>query len=171
MNDIITLTSQSGEDIDFRHIADVKHRSYTYAILQPVILLEGMAANEALVFRVTYAGNGNSNYNIELNDKIVDAVFKKYNKQSSSNYSYNNGGFTPGDSLYGSDRAIGHPANMLLDLAVFPFLFALLMFVTEVYSSPESVVGVIILFASLASLGINCIYFLIHAVAFLMGKR
>ena len=81
MNDIITLTSQSGEDIDFRHIADVKHRSYTYAILQPVILLEGMSANEALVFRVTYAGNGNNTYNIELNDKIVDAVFKKYNKQ------------------------------------------------------------------------------------------
>ena len=169
MNDIITLTSQSGEDIDFRHIADVKHRSYTYAILQPVILLEGMSANEALVFRVTYGGNGNNTYNIELNDKIVDAVFKKYNNQSSSNFSYNNGGFTPGDSLYGSDRPLGHPANMLLDLAVFPFLLALLTYLSNL--PLESVPEIIVLFGALASLGINCIYFLIHAVAFLIGKR
>ena len=170
MNDIITLTAQDGEDIDFYHIADVKHRSVTYAILQPVKLLDGMSSDEALVFRVSYAGNGNNNYNIELNDKIVDAVFKKYNKQSSSNYSYNNGGFTPGNSLYSSDRPLGHPVNMLLDLAVFPFVLALLVVLPEV-TGGESFLAFLLIFSSLAALGINAIYLLIHFFAFLAGKR
>lgn len=169
MNDIITLTAQDGEDIDFYHIADVKHRSKNYAILQPVKLLDGMSSDEALVFQVTYGSGGTNNYNIELNDKIVDAVFKKYNKQTSSNYT-KGGSFTPGDSLYSNDRPLGAPVNMLLDLAVFPFLLALLVLVSE-FANGDGFFPIFMLFATLAAIATNAIYLVVHFFAFLFGKR
>ncbi len=78
--DIITLTSQKGEQIDFREIAGIAYGGKFYAILQPVKLLKGMSRNEALVFKVTRGVNGDDKFDIELNDSIVDAVFKEYNR-------------------------------------------------------------------------------------------
>ncbi len=79
-DDIITLTSESGEEIDFVEIAGIAYGGNFYAILQPVKLLEGMGKDEALVFKVTRNSRGEDNFNIELNDNIVDAVFREYNK-------------------------------------------------------------------------------------------
>ena len=78
--DIVTLYSAKGEKIDFREIAGIAYRGNFYAILQPVKLLEGMSRDEALVFKVTKGKNGEDNFEIELNDATVDAVFKEYNK-------------------------------------------------------------------------------------------
>ncbi len=78
-DDIITLTANDGEEIDFYEIAGINYRGKFYAILQPVELLDGMSDDEALVFGVTRNG-GNDTYHIELDDKIVDGVFKEYNK-------------------------------------------------------------------------------------------
>ena len=41
-DDIITLTSESNEEIDFVNIAQIVYQSKIYAILQPVELLDGM---------------------------------------------------------------------------------------------------------------------------------
>ena len=78
-DDTITLNSAKGEDIDFNIIAGIVLHGKYYAILQPVELLEGMADDEALVFHVTATPNGDS-FEIELNDRIVDAVFREYDK-------------------------------------------------------------------------------------------
>lgn len=79
-SDIITLTAKSGEQIDFKEIAGIAYGGNFYAILQPVKLLKGMKSNEALVFKVTRKANGDDTFDIELNDAIVSAVFKEYDK-------------------------------------------------------------------------------------------
>ena len=41
-DDIVTLSTAEGEDIDFVEIAGIAHEGKFYAILQPVELLPGM---------------------------------------------------------------------------------------------------------------------------------
>lgn len=79
-DDIVTLTSASGEEIDFVQIAGINHKGNFYAILQPVELLEGMDDDEALVFKVTRDARGEDHFEIELDDEIIDAVFREYNR-------------------------------------------------------------------------------------------
>ncbi len=79
-DDIISLTSATGEQIDFCEIAGIAHKGNFYAILQPVELIEGMEDDEALVFKVTRLEDGQDKFEIELNDEIIDAVFAEYNR-------------------------------------------------------------------------------------------
>ena len=79
-DDIVTLLSATGEEIDFVEIAGIAHKGNFYAILQPVELLEGMADDEALVFRVSRNEDGEDKFEIELDDEIIDAVFAEYNR-------------------------------------------------------------------------------------------
>ena len=77
-DDIVTLLSVTGEEIKFVEIAGIAHKGNFYAILQPVELIEGMNEDEALVFKVTRGQNGEDKFEIELDDEIIDAVFKTY---------------------------------------------------------------------------------------------
>lgn len=79
-DDIVTLLSATGEEIDFVEIAGIAHKGEFYAILQPVELLEGMGDDEALVFHVSRDENGQDKFEICLDDEIIDAVFAEYNK-------------------------------------------------------------------------------------------
>ena len=79
-DDIVTLLSATGEEIDFVEIAGIAHQGNFYAILQPVELIEGMDDDEALVFKVSRGENGEDKFEIELDDEIIDAVFKEYNR-------------------------------------------------------------------------------------------
>ena len=79
-DDIVTLLSADGEEIDFVEIAGIAHKGSFYAILQPVELLDGMDDDEALVFKVTRGKDGEDKFEIELDDGIIDAVFAEYNK-------------------------------------------------------------------------------------------
>ena len=79
-DDIITLQADSGEEIDFYEIASIEFEKCTYAIMQPVELLEGMEDDEALVFKVTESEDGSNKFEIELDDGVIDAVFAEYNK-------------------------------------------------------------------------------------------
>ena len=79
-DDIVTLRSADGEDIDFIEIAGIALEKGFYSILQPVVLLEGMADDEALVFKVEETEDGEDKFTIELDDDIIDAVFKEYNR-------------------------------------------------------------------------------------------
>ena len=79
-DDIVVLRSASGEDIEFIEIAGIAHKGSFYAILQPVVLLEGMSDDEALVFKVTRTEDGSDKFEIELEDEIIDAVFAEYNR-------------------------------------------------------------------------------------------
>ena len=79
-DDIVTLLSATGEEIDFVEIAGIAHKGNFYAILQPVELLEGMSDDEALVFKVSRGPDGEDKFEIELDDEIIDAVFAEYNR-------------------------------------------------------------------------------------------
>ena len=79
-DDIVTLRSATGEDIEFLEIAGIAYQGNFYAILQPVDLIEGMEEDEALVFKVSRNEDGEDKFEIELDDEIIDAVFKEYNK-------------------------------------------------------------------------------------------
>ncbi len=79
-DDIVTLTTADGEEVDFVEIAGIAHKGNFYAILQPVELLDGMDDDEALVFKVTRGRNGEDNFTIETDDDIIEAVFAEYNR-------------------------------------------------------------------------------------------
>ncbi|MBQ2740681.1 MAG: DUF1292 domain-containing protein [Clostridia bacterium] len=79
-DDIITLTTADGEEVDFVEIAGIAHKGKFYAILQPVELLEGMDEDEALVFEVVRNADGSDGFNVVLDDEIIDAVFAEYNR-------------------------------------------------------------------------------------------
>lgn len=78
-DDIITLTSENNEEIDFVNIAQIVYQSKIYAILQPVELLDGMDEDEAFVFEVKTDEEGQNSFTIVTDDEIVDEVFSRYN--------------------------------------------------------------------------------------------
>ena len=79
-DDIITLVSPDGEEIEFQEIAGIAYNGDFYAIVQPVILLEGMSDDEALVFKVSTNEDGDDQFDIELDDDVISAVFDEYYK-------------------------------------------------------------------------------------------
>lgn len=79
-DDVISLIAATGEEIRFNKIALIAHNGAFYAILQPIELLEGMADDEALVFKVSKTADGADSFEIELDDGIVNAVFDKYDR-------------------------------------------------------------------------------------------
>lgn len=79
-DDIVTLQTESGESVDFIEVAGIAYNKNFYVILQPVQLLDGMEDDEALVFKVSRGADGEDKFEIELDDEIIDAVFKEYNR-------------------------------------------------------------------------------------------
>ena len=78
--DVIVLQSAAGEEIPFVEIAGIAYNGKFYSILQPVELLEGMGEDEALVFEVSRTDKGEDKFEIVLDEEIIDAVFKEYDK-------------------------------------------------------------------------------------------
>ena len=74
-DDIITLLTAEGEEVDFMEVAGIALRGNYYVILQPVELSD----DEALVFKVIKSGDQDK-FQIELDDEIIDGVFEEYNK-------------------------------------------------------------------------------------------
>lgn len=79
-DDIITLVNEEGEEVEFVEIAGIAYRGNFYAVLQPVELLDGMGEDEALVFKVTKGADGEDNFEIEIDESIIDAVYNEYLK-------------------------------------------------------------------------------------------
>ncbi len=79
-DEIVTLTGENGEEIEFVEIADIELDGKLYCILEPVDLPEGEEEAIPLVFKVTPMGNDEANYEIVMDDKIVEAVFDEYDR-------------------------------------------------------------------------------------------
>ena len=78
--DNIKLYNEENQEVEFEQIALIPLEEKTYAILKPVDTMEGIADDEALVFKVTRGKDGEDKFEIELDDSVVDAVFAEYNK-------------------------------------------------------------------------------------------
>ncbi len=77
---IVTLISAEGKETDFYEIARVEYDGDLYLILQPVVLFEDMAEDEALVFKVHFKENGEVGYELEFDEEVVERVFENYYK-------------------------------------------------------------------------------------------
>lgn len=79
-DDILTLTTPDGEEVEFVEVAAIPLDSAFYAILQPLEPVEGIAEDEALVFEVSKSADGEDNFTLIDDDKVIDAVFAEYNR-------------------------------------------------------------------------------------------
>ena len=78
--EIVTLTGADGTEIEFVEIADIELDGKLYCILEPVEVPEGEEEAIPLVFKVTPTNNDEANYEIVMDDKIVEAVFDEYDR-------------------------------------------------------------------------------------------
>ncbi|MBQ7466776.1 MAG: DUF1292 domain-containing protein [Clostridia bacterium] len=76
-DEIITLTSEKGEKVDFIVIAGIEYHGDDYMILQPVKLVPGMSIDEAFVFKVT-PGKDDDKYELVIDPKLADTIFDIY---------------------------------------------------------------------------------------------
>lgn len=76
----IVLKNEDGEEIKFIDIAGIALSHGFYSIVQPVELFEGMAEDEAMVFKVEPLGDEDNAYTLVVDDAIVDEVFAEYGR-------------------------------------------------------------------------------------------
>lgn len=77
---VVTLLTDEGEEIEFIEVAIVAYKNENYSILQPLDLFEGMAEDEALVFKLAQTETGEDRYEMVTDDKLIDIIFEEYNK-------------------------------------------------------------------------------------------
>ncbi len=75
----IKLYNEENEEIEFEQIALVPIENKTYAILRPVVEMEGIAEDEALVFVIDEIDDEDCLVIVE-DDSVVDKVFEEYYK-------------------------------------------------------------------------------------------
>ena len=79
-DDIVTLTTEEGEDIDFNIVDEVALGDDFYAIMQPLRDLDGVSKDEALVFRIVETESGDE-YELVIDDDIIDSVLSLYEQE------------------------------------------------------------------------------------------
>lgn len=77
-NDAIILMNEKGEEIPFEQIALIPIADKTYAILKPMVQMEGVGENEGLVFSVEVNAEGMEYLALVTDDDIIDQVFDVY---------------------------------------------------------------------------------------------
>ena len=77
---VVTMFTASGEQIDFAVIAYIPLEDKTYYIMQPIMLLQGMGEDEALVFECEQVSEDEAHYTIVTDEDIIDAVFLEYDR-------------------------------------------------------------------------------------------
>lgn len=80
--DPVMMINPLGQVISFDQIAVIPHtvndKNFLYAILRPLDNIEGVADDEAIVFRVDFDDAGNTELRFEHDDDISFDVFDKY---------------------------------------------------------------------------------------------
>ena len=78
--EIIRLYDQDGNELPFRKVYEANIRKKIYYILLPQFEIPNNEANQALVFQVTRFHGGKENYEVVVDDFIVNEVFDAYNE-------------------------------------------------------------------------------------------
>ena len=73
----VTLTTDDGEDIQFNIVTEIALGEDFYALMQPVKPLDGVAEDEALVFRIIENDDGDE-YELVTDDETIDCVCASY---------------------------------------------------------------------------------------------
>ena len=75
----IKLYNEENQEVEFEQIALVPIENKTYAILRPVLEMDGVAEDEALVFVIDEIDDEDCLVIVE-DDAVVDKVFEEYYK-------------------------------------------------------------------------------------------
>jgi len=76
--ELITLTSPDGDQVDFLEIAGIPIDGNFYTILKPVEVIEGMTEDDVLVFKVEETENGDSNFSLERDEEVLNKIYQEY---------------------------------------------------------------------------------------------
>lgn len=76
--ELITLTSSDGDQVDFLEIAGIPIDGNFYTILKPVEVIEGMTEDDVLVFKVEETENGDSNFSLERDEEVLNKIYQEY---------------------------------------------------------------------------------------------
>ena len=76
--DPITLYDENSKAYKFDQVAIIPRDNKLYAILKPIDELPGVADDEAIVFAVNEAENGETSLIIETDEEIATKVFDDY---------------------------------------------------------------------------------------------
>lgn len=76
--ELITLTSPDGDQVDFLEIAGIPMDGNFYTILKPVEVIEGMTEDDVLVFKVEETENGDSNFSLERDEEVLNKIYQEY---------------------------------------------------------------------------------------------
>lgn len=79
-NDNVVLYNGKNEPVEFEQIAIVPLNGKDYVILKPVEQFEGIAEDEAIVFRFDVNDEDEEILSVEDDDAVIDAVFEVYYK-------------------------------------------------------------------------------------------
>ena len=77
-NDKIILFNENGDEIAFEQIAIIPIAEKVYAILKPIIPMEGVGEDEGLVFSIEQNDAGEEYLALTVDEEIIDAVFTVY---------------------------------------------------------------------------------------------
>ena len=76
----ITMFNDNGEPVEFAQIAVIPKKKNLYCILKPINQIEGIASNEAVVFKVIEEQNQLSYLAVVEDQKVAEEVFSEYEK-------------------------------------------------------------------------------------------
>ncbi len=78
--DIITMISEDGKEIDFVELADIVYNDGYYVVVQPLKAFDGIDEDACLVFKVEENGEDEATFTVEMDDKVVDGVLTEYER-------------------------------------------------------------------------------------------
>lgn len=76
----IVLYDENDKEVEFEQIAIIPLENEVYAILKPVLEMEGVADDEAIVFLLDADEESEDVLSVVEDDAIIDAVFDAYYK-------------------------------------------------------------------------------------------
>lgn len=80
--EVIRCVSEDGNIVDFDQIAVIPYQEKLYAILKPITQIEGVGADEALVFLVDVEEDIiNVVYDFDLCDKVFELYYELLQKE------------------------------------------------------------------------------------------
>lgn len=75
----IYMVDENGRQLKFDQVAVIPYgEDELYCILKPITKIEGVADDEAIVFRVEEDKNGNAILRVEENEEIAISIFDQY---------------------------------------------------------------------------------------------
>ncbi len=77
-DEVITLTDDDGNPVDFYEVACIEYKGDFYALMQPVEPMEGLGEDEALIFKVREEDEDNDVFEPVYDESVLEAVFNEY---------------------------------------------------------------------------------------------